>query len=647
MIGTVVWLTGAALAGPETVMVGVEDAQASGRVMDDLEAHLRAERGDVRVCYRRARICLVDFPAPPAETSLAALAALPGVRYAERDRLMEALPMGGYADPAGTTDCPDLWDLSTIGVGAAWTSAGGQGEDAPVVAIQDGGFLTSHEDLQGRVSGQFDYGDWDTEPEVETSVEVPAHGTFIAGVIAADDTNDVGRAGVIPQGLLNLQKIADSDGALYFSYAVSAMADLAEGDLGVRVLSYSIGGSSYTDSFRDAVDALGDADILVVAAAGNCGSAHCADADNDSFPVYPASFSGDHILSVAGSLQDDSLNAYSHHGAWSVDLAAPGVDICSLGVDSDTDTYTAAGTSYATPLVAGAAALVMGAWPELTAIEAARVLRASAADTPELDGLVRSGGVLSAARAMVTAMPRLDEPPAQIIAGQTTMSLDIASVAAAGDGVILLTHDPDLEFLSTDADWTAQPFGTGDALDLPDAGAHTTAGSGTLLAGPLPARATFSLPLTVRAHALVDGDLTARLVATSEGADYLNAPYDEGDEDETGFLAWTVPVVSTDVWTPSDTGDTGGADSDALPEDDTDLPPGDDTGDAPGDPSTGEDTDASRDTEGWIEPDVGAPPEEKGCGCMSAPGPAGAPAALLPTLLIAAGLRRRRLTAAA
>jgi len=631
-IGIVLWVSGPALAGPNTAMLGFESA----RSLDAVSAGIRAEGGEVRACYRRARICLADFPSAPP---LGALAALPGVRYVEQDHLMEVTPAGGYTDPTGTADCPDLWDLAAIGVGAAWTAAGGQGEHAPVVAIQDSGFLLSHEDLQGRVSGQFDYGDWDTEPEVEPSAGVPAHGTFIAGVVAADDTNDVGRAGVIPQGQLNLQKIADSDGALFFSYAVSAMADLAEGDLGVGVLSYSIGGGTYTDSFRDAVDALGDAGILLVAAAGNCGSAHCSDADNDSDPVYPASFSGEHILSVGGSLQDGSLNAYSHYGAVSVDLAAPGVDICSLGVDSDTDTYTAAGTSYATPLVAGAAALVMGAWPELTAVEVARVMRASAEDNAALEGVVRSGGVLSAERALLTAVPRLDEPGAQIIGGETTMGLAITSAAAEGEGFVVLTHDPELELLSSDPDWTAEPFSPGDALALPDAGALVASVSGTVLTGPLPARATFSLALTVRAHALLDGEVTARLVAVSEGADYLNAPYDAGDADETGFLAWTFPVITTDTWTPSDTGlDTGDTSDTALSTGDTadtsaDTDASDDSGGAGDGPGSDTDTGHSHD------PVIDGAPEEKGCGCASGPAlPAGVPTALL--LLV--GLARRR-----
>ena len=117
---------------------------------------------------------------------------------------------------------------------------------------------------------------------------------------------------------------------------------------------------------------------MLVTAAGNCGAARCADADNDQNPMYPGSFSYDHIVTVGASTQDDALSSYSHYGASSVDLAAPGADLCSAGVQGDDSYYSAGGTSYATPLVAATAALLLEAHPDLSTTELARVLRASA-----------------------------------------------------------------------------------------------------------------------------------------------------------------------------------------------------------------------------------------------------------------------------
>ena len=254
----------------------------------NLQRSLAANDIEVRRCFKRARFCVVEAPGL-SEENLRSLRALPGVRYLEADRPMDLAPRAEPPNAIGTKDCPDPWELDAIRATEAWAVV--DGSDAPVIAVQDTGFLTSHVELDGRISGQFDYGNWDTNPEVEWASTVPDHGTFIAGMLVADPDNGLGRAGVAPYAKLNLQKIADNSGALYYSYAASAMADLADGDLGVRVLNYSIGSSSYTQSFYDAVAALEDVGILLVAAAGNCASAHCSDADNDANPMYPASFS--------------------------------------------------------------------------------------------------------------------------------------------------------------------------------------------------------------------------------------------------------------------------------------------------------------------------------------------------------------------
>ena len=473
-------------------------------------------------------------------------------------------------DHTGTADCPDLWELPAIGLEAA-LDRGLTGAGAPVVAIQDSGFLESHVDF-GAVSGRYDYGNSDGTPEVEWSAGIPQHGTFIAGIVNGRADNGVGRGGVMPAGRVNLQKIMDDDGALYYSYAVSAMADIAEGDLGVRVLNYSLASGSHTTAFAEAVAALGDADILLVAAAANCSVADCAEADNDAYPVYPASFPDEHILAVAGSRRDGGLNSYSHYGAWSVDLAAPGVDLCSLAVDDSSATATAAGTSYATPLVAAAAALLWEAAPSLTAVEVARVLRVSAAPHPELTERVRSGGALDLARALQVAVPRLGAPPDPIaFEGHTTVGIDLSNVAEAGTAAVVLTHGAGLHIelgLDAPADWSVTRFAPGDRIELPDAGSHIAEGTGTVLSGSLPAHTAWTLSTVWSAVEDGESDVTVRLVATSPGADWLNAPYNTGTKDETGFLAESTHASwrAADPEGGTDTGEEPFEDGDSAPD---------------------------------------------------------------------------------
>ncbi len=575
-------------AHAETVMVGLEHPQAAETV-----SHIVQSNGGAIRCWRNTPLCVAELPMD----GVSAIAALPGVRYVERDR-----PMDVPAPPArGTTDCPDPWELEMIGAAEAWQIA--DGTHAPVIAIQDSGFRTTHVEIAERISGQYDYGNLDTDPEVERASGVPAHGTFIAGLIAADPDNAVGRSGVAPYARMNLQKIADDDGALYFSYAVAAMADLADGDLGVRVLNYSIGTSSSTASFEDAVAALDDVGILVVAAAGNCASAHCIDADNDTHPMYPANFAT--VISVAGTLRDDSLNSYSHYGASSVDLAAPGVDLCSCGVDSDTDFYTASGTSYATPLVAATAALLLEAHPDLTTIELGRVLRASAREVPALAGLVRSGGRLDAAAALSTAVPRLSSPPDIALDGAGVLTVDTDNAAASGTAWLVLTHDDRLDALSamdaiTDEEWSLSTFAPGEPFSLPDAGEITVEESFvTVVTGTISAHESAAVEITLAGRETGTIDATARVVMTSDGADYLNAPYDSGEADPTGFLAWGFAVDVREVadTEPVDTGPTGTGPTDTADEE------------------TGRD---SADMGGSPHPDAPDEGDPEACGCRSA-----------------------------
>ena len=614
-----------ARAGEGTLIVGLDDPEAVAEL--EREAVLMGATA-VR-CWSRPAQCHLDFAGRPPQAELQRRA---GVRFVERDGLVPLVPTtapssGAAMAPApapgsdtdGTSACPDLWELETIGLVDAWAEVGGAGAGAPVVAIQDGGFRTTHDDLEGTYSGGLDYGDndWDVSPSM--AVSVPAHGTFIAGIVAGRDDNDLGRVGILSEGQLNYQKIADSSGSLAWSYAIAAMNDLADGDLGVRVLNYSIASSSYTAGFLDAVEALEDAGILLVAAAGNCGSAGCPEADNDSTPLYPASFSHDHVVAVAGSTRDDALNPYSHYGASSVDLAAPGVDICSLGIDSDTDTYTAAGTSYAAPLVAGAAALIWEAHPDLRTTEVARVLRASAHETAELQGRVQADGRLDLAAAVRTGVPRSGQPEDLVVDERADLAFEITNVGAEGEAQILVLHPEWLKGMWAEG-WELTRLDPGDTVTLHDAGEHVLAGHGTLLEATLPAHSEQTVLLELRGSEVASGTASVRLVLASEGADWLNSPYAAGELDETGFLAWTFGVAVTAVEWAEDT----------APPSDSDPPV--DSGSEAGGSAEGGGGSGGEDLE---------PPGETAAGCACTGASRAAGLAWLGLFAVLAGSRRR------
>ena len=204
------------------------------------------------------------------------------------------------------------------------------------------------------------------------------HGTHCAGIIGADRTNELGVRGVADHvRILSVRAVPDGDErdkdvANAIRYAV---------DHGAKVISMSFG--KYLSPEKAAVDeAMRYADlhgVLLVHAAGN-------DYLNlDSTAQYPSGrFLGGqripNLLTVGASSRtnDRQLPAsFSNYGRQSVDVFAPGVDILST---FPSNTYQlSSGTSMATPVVAGMAAVLKTYFPQLTPADLKRIIMASAA----------------------------------------------------------------------------------------------------------------------------------------------------------------------------------------------------------------------------------------------------------------------------
>jgi subtilisin family serine protease len=530
----VVALSGtSAWAHERTLLAGVDGDEARAA----LESAVDELGGSVRTCSGAARLCILDFASAPP---LADVRAIPGVRWVEPDVDLGATPVspeegpsggplapGRFDDLGGTAQCPALADLSLVRADEVW-SDGIDGTNGPVVAVIDTGFYAEHLDLAGRIAGQYDYGDLDDVAEVQPMVRVPAHGTFMAGIIAANPSNGVGRAGVAPYGRLFLQRVVDSRNNQDLSFTVHALTDLADNHPEVRVVAYSMIPSIISQAYEQAVAALGDRGVLFVVAAGNCGAAYCAEADNDAAPLYPQCYPYEHILAVASSDVFDQLNPWSHWGRESVDLFAPGVDVCSLGIESETAVETASGTSYSAPLVAGAAALVLEAHPGLRVVDLARVLVASAHPVPAFADLVRSGGRLDVAAAVATAVPEIAWPADLVVDGTSELRLDpVTNWGAAGDAAVVIFHGPEVSIglAEPGGAWRADAFAAGDPIELPDVGALAAPSAGAVIAGPIGAHETSSLSLLVRGLATGRSRATVRLAIASAEGPVLSAPY--------------------------------------------------------------------------------------------------------------------------
>jgi subtilisin family serine protease len=282
----------------------------------------------------------------------------------------------------------------------AWVQATGAGQ---MVAVVDTGVDLDHPDLATQLLAGYDFVDEDPTPEDELppAPKVGGHGTHVTGTIAAVKDNQEGVAGVAPGAQVLPLRALDASGEGFVSDAIQAYN--TAGSDGARVLNASLGGVGAVEIERQAIEA--NDDVLFVVAAGNAG----ANNDNPSTAEFPCSYELENVLCVGASRPDDRRAGFSNYGASTVDLFAPGYGIFSTVPDNDYDWKD--GTSMATPHVAGAAALVLEAAPQLTPAEVKAVLLQSGDYQTALGGLSVTGRRLNADAAVDLALsggPQLD-----------------------------------------------------------------------------------------------------------------------------------------------------------------------------------------------------------------------------------------------
>jgi subtilisin family serine protease len=259
------------------------------------------------------------------------------VETAQRDPVAETFDL-----IPNDTYWPDQWGLRAAGLPQTWniSRAGG----SIVVAVVDTGVDPNQPDLAGALLPGIDLVNGGTN-----AADDQGHGTAVAGVIAARTNNHAGQAGVcwacavLPIKAMNSQGIGDD--------ATIAAAIVRATDAGARVINLSLGSPAGVQALADAVAYAEQKGALVVAAAGNSGTAT---------PFYPAAYPG--VISVAGADTGNHLYPWSNYGQ-SVVLAGPGCNVAPLL----TGGYgNFCGTSSATPIVAGIAALALAADPAIT-----------------------------------------------------------------------------------------------------------------------------------------------------------------------------------------------------------------------------------------------------------------------------------------
>ncbi len=326
---------------------------------------------------------------------------------------------------------PDQWHLKNNGnrsgvkdadlqMEAAWEVE--SGDPSVIIAIIDMGFDAKHEDLQENIwnnPGEIpdngidddhngyvddiigwdfvnqpdgmdgsDY-DWKKEDNDPTSKKA-SHGNSILGIIGATANNNIGVAGIAGKCKMMLIRAGyfKSDGTQSLNSVYIIKGLIYAADNGASVINISSGSTNYNQSYIDALRYAINKGALITCSAGNSGT---------SDPIYPAAYNIPGIISVGSTARDDGQSRFTNFGDW-VDVSAPGEYIMTTLLD---DRYgKVRGTSFASPMVAGVAALIFSKHPDLSPANVQDTIMNNVDIIEELSGACITSGRVNAYTAL-------------------------------------------------------------------------------------------------------------------------------------------------------------------------------------------------------------------------------------------------------
>ncbi len=310
---------------------------------------------------------------------------------------------------------PDATALSAVNALGAWAIT--TGSAAITVAVLDTGVVKTHPDLGGKLYAGYDFvsrssqsadgdgrdadasdpGDWSTSSDSCGARNSSWHGTQVAGLIGAATDNGIGMAGIgrnvmlLPVRVLGKCGGYDDDIIAAMRWASGVSADPVRNLHPARVLNLSLGSSgTCSDAYREAIAEVNAAGVVVVVAAGN---------DTGHAVNEPANCAG--VIAVSGVRHAGTKVGYSNIGP-EIALAAPagncvndsGACLYPLLTTSNSGSTTpganiysdsfkrSLGTSFAAPMVAGTAALMLSVDGSLTPAQVKATLQAAARAFP-------------------------------------------------------------------------------------------------------------------------------------------------------------------------------------------------------------------------------------------------------------------------
>lgn len=299
----------------------------------------------------------------------------------------------------------------TVDSYAAWGVTTGKGV---TVAVIDTGVKANHEDLPNLRRVEVTNGKESLGLEDATG-----HGTHVAGIIGAAMGNGKGGAGIAPGATILSLRVVNAAGYIYDSALIAALRTAVKN--GAQIVNISIGGTAYNAVFQKVINEAAEAGVTVVAAMGNDGT-NCLN--------YPAGY--DNVIGVVSVDRTNNRASGSSYGTWG-DVAAPGAAVWSTTYNGSYGPKS--GTSMASPVVAGVAALYKSVHPDATPAQITARLKATATR----GGSDLGAGIVNAAAAL-SEKPGI--PTAEIRSGETGEVLsrsDSGTLSAPWDGQLCLT----------------------------------------------------------------------------------------------------------------------------------------------------------------------------------------------------------------
>jgi thermitase len=329
---------------------GVSDA--------DLERTYKRHGGQKLQNLSKIKVHRIKVSENDLEAVEAALRADPNVEFVEKNLIGQATFVPN--DPGYSAQ----WHLPKISAPGGWDLT--TGSPSVTIAVIDSGIDPLHPDLSGNLVPGYNFvaGNTDTH-------DIYGHGTAIAGIAGAIGNSGIGVAGVAWSNTIMPLVVLDSSG--YGTVANVAAAITYAADRGVKVINISLAFNGSTSTLQNAVNYAWNHGVVIVAAAANAST---------NTPYYPAALPN--VIAVSAVDQNDNLASFSNYGTW-ITVSAPGVSVYTTA--NGGGYLYGSGTSVSSPIVAGLAALVFSANPNLTNTQVVNLITANADDvgTPGFD----------------------------------------------------------------------------------------------------------------------------------------------------------------------------------------------------------------------------------------------------------------------